>query len=117
MIIKYCQRLEFIIDPEEEAAKLTKGNNNINSVDEINSDKILKVEDNDEENNQNDGSKKRNETRESIKNLIKNKIGSNSLKAENVFHFLQPDKFSYGRNMYAHVFKELESSIKYKNHK
>jgi hypothetical protein len=74
-------------------------------------------EDNNYNNELSKKEKNRNETIENIKNIVKKTIEVNSLKSENIFQHLQPDKFSYGRNMYPHVFKELETTIKYKTKK
>jgi hypothetical protein len=55
-----------------------------------------------------------NDDTKSVKRILENKIIENSLISENYFQLLQPEKYSYGRNMYPHVFKELQSRIKYK---
>ena len=108
-----------IIDPEEIPSNPLKDFSKTNINQEIDDEEFYNNE-NEEENTQRNLNKKenaRNEICQSIKNLINNKIETNSLKTDNIFLFLQPEKFSYGRNMYPHVFKELETTIKFKNHK
>ncbi len=110
--------LELIIDPKEIPSKHSKDDSKTNINEELDEEDVYN--NNEEDNTQSNLYKKenaRNETCQSIKNLIKNKIETNSLKTDNIFLFLQPEKFSYGRNMYPHVFKDLENTIKFKNHK
>lgn len=94
-----------------------KTNNDDENAENINEENRNFTFNNNEDNNESNDMKKdniRDETINTIKNIIKNKIEEYSLKSDNIFQFLQPDKFSYGRNMYPHVFKELETTIKYK---
>ncbi len=47
-----------------------------------------------------------------IKSEVERIINENfTLFINNDFSLLQPEKYSYGRNSYAHVFKELKSKV------
>jgi hypothetical protein len=47
-----------------------------------------------------------------VKKLLEKKIEENFLPCiKNDLSLLQPDKYSYGRNSYAHILKELKSEV------
>jgi hypothetical protein len=120
IILKFFS--ELIITPEEETIFFSnKGDKFLEEDLDNDVDKVKDyLNENDAENDVNDGIKRhtfRDKTIHTIKNIIKNKIEENSIHTENIFNFLQPEKFSYGRNMYPHVLRELESTVKYKTKK
>lgn len=61
--------------------------------------------------NENENEEKVSELKK-VKRILQKKINQNvSPSISNDFSLFQPHKFSYGRNSYPHIFKELKSKV------